>query len=256
MAINIQAKTNYSYLFSGLGTNGTSGTNLNFLSDYAAIKNGSYGKLMKAYYNETGSSAVMNLAKKSNSATATEVEKKSLAKVDTSTDALKESADALLETGEKSVFQKKQITTKDENGVETVTEGYDTEAIYKAVNDFVNDYNSVIKAVDDAGNERVTNKAVSMASTTTANLKSLGKLGITMNEDSTLSLDKDTFMKADMNTAKVMFQGTGSYGYRVSAQASMINFTADNEASKSSLYTMNGTVNNVYGSGNLFNTLW
>lgn len=50
MGISIQAKTDYSYLFSGLSTSSTgSAGNLNFLSDYAAIKNGSYGKLMKAY---------------------------------------------------------------------------------------------------------------------------------------------------------------------------------------------------------------
>ncbi|MBO4980877.1 MAG: hypothetical protein J6C84_03140 [Lachnospiraceae bacterium] len=255
MAINIQAKTDYSYLFSNLGTKNSSGANLNFLSDYAAIKNGSYGKLMKAYYSETGSDAVTNLAKKSNSTTATEEEKKSLAKVDTATDALKESADALLETGKNSVFNKKEITTKDENGVEKTTEDYDTEAIYKAVNSFVNNYNSVISAVDDAGNERVTDKAVSMANATVANIKTLNKLGITMNEDSTLSLNKDTFMKANMDTAKNMFNGAGSYGYRVSAQASRINATADNEASKSSMYNTNGTVNNVYDSGSLFNTL-
>ena len=51
MSITIQARTDYSYLFSSLGTSSSSGTNLNFLSDYASIKNGSYAKLMKAYYN-------------------------------------------------------------------------------------------------------------------------------------------------------------------------------------------------------------
>ena len=40
--------SDYSYLFQGLS--GGSLGNLNFLSDYAGIKNGSYGKLMKAYY--------------------------------------------------------------------------------------------------------------------------------------------------------------------------------------------------------------
>ena len=58
-------------------------------------------------------------------------------------------------------------------------------------------------------------------STTIANSKQLAKIGITMKNDGTLSLDKDTFMKADMNTVKNLFQGNGSYGYRVSAQSSM-----------------------------------
>ena len=56
MGINIQMRNDYSYLFSSLNTSKTgSAGNLSFLSDYAAIKNGSYGKLMKAYYAETGS---------------------------------------------------------------------------------------------------------------------------------------------------------------------------------------------------------
>lgn len=256
MAINIQAKNDYSYLFSNLGTKSSGGANLNFLSDYAAIKNGSYGKLMKAYYSMDSREEVGRLAKKSNASTATEAEKKELARVQSTTDTLKDSADKLLETGKDSVFNKKEITTKDENGVETTTEGYDAEAIYKAVSSFVKDYNAVINAVDDAENDRITDKATSMANTTLSNIKSLNKLGITLNEDATLSIDKDSFLKADMNTAKTMFHDTGSYGYRVSAQASMINFTADNEASKSSIYNYNGTVSNTYSSGNLFNTLF
>ena len=256
MAINIQAKTDYSYLFSNLGTGSSRGANLNFLSDYAAIKNGSYGKLMKAYYRADSSEEVNKLASKSNKTTATEAEKKELAKVETAADALKESADKLFETGKDSVFNKKAITTKDENGVETTAEGYDTEAIYKAVNSFVNNYNDVIKAVDNSGNERVTDKAMSMANGTVSNLNSLKKLGITMNEDATLSIDKDAFMKADMNSAKNLFNGVGSYGYRVSAQASMINFTADNEATKTGIYNANGSVSNAYSSGSLFSTLF
>ena len=44
MSINIQAKTNVSYLFSSLG-NGASGVaGSNFLADYASIKNGEYTK--------------------------------------------------------------------------------------------------------------------------------------------------------------------------------------------------------------------
>ncbi len=48
MSINVNAKNDYSFLFSGMS--GSSGANLNFLSDYASIKNGSYGKLLKSYY--------------------------------------------------------------------------------------------------------------------------------------------------------------------------------------------------------------
>lgn len=256
MSINIQAKTDYSYLFSNLGTGSSSGANLSFLADYASIKNGSYAKLLKAYYGETSNDAVDKLVSSKSSSTVSKTEKTALTKVQTATDALKESADALLENGSKSVFAQKDITTTDENGVETTTKGYDVDAIYKAVNNFVTNYNSVIDAANDSENETVINKATSLANATYANINLLNKIGITMNEDSTLSIDKDTFTKADMSTVKTLFNGNGSYGYRASAQASLINYAADREASRNNTYTVSGTLNNAYNSGTLFDSLF
>lgn len=259
MSINIQAKTDYSFLFSSLNGS-SSGSSVNsmssFLLDYASIKNGSYGKLMKAYYSETGNSTVNKLASSTNKNTLSQTDKTALTKVQTTTDALKESADILLENGSKSVFAQKDITTTDENGAETTTKGYDVDAIYKAVNDFVTNYNSVINAVNDSENETLVNKATSLANSTYINSNLLSKIGITMNEDSTLSIDKDTFKSADMNTVKTLFNGNGSYGYRASAQASLINFAADRAASQNSIYTVSGTLNNTYTSGNLFDSLF
>lgn len=252
MSITIQARTDYSYLFSSLGTSSSSGTNLNFLSDYASIKNGSYAKLMKAYYSENSNDSVKSIV----NSTVSKTEKTALTKVQTATDELKEAADTLLENGSKSVFAKKDITTTDENGVETTTNGYDVASIYNAVNDFVNSYNSVINAANDSGNETVVNKATSLATSTYANINLLNKIGITMNDDSTLSIDKDTFTNADMGTVKSLFNGNGSYGYRASAQASLINYAAEREASRNSTYTVSGTLNNSYSSGTLFDSLF
>ena len=66
MSINIQAKTDVSYLFSSLGSGeaGVAGSNL--LADYASIKNGSYAKLMKAYYSENADDAVKSAVKNNN----------------------------------------------------------------------------------------------------------------------------------------------------------------------------------------------
>ena len=250
MSINIQAKTNYSFLFSGLSSSASNALSGNWLADYASIKNGSYGKLMKAYYaKDSGDSktAASTIAKK-------DTAKKALAKVETTTDALKESADALLATGKKDLFAQKDIITKDENGVETSTKGYDIDAIYSAVNGFVTNYNSVMSAVDDVSDTTVNNRAESLGNTTIANSKQLAKIGITMKNDGTLSLDKDAFMKADMSTVKSLFQGNGSYGYRVSAQSSMINFAADHASARTSLYTGTAGYTGLYNAGNLFSS--
>ena len=114
MAITIQSRNDYSYLFSSLGTSSSSSvSNLSWLSDYASIKNGSYAKLMKAYYNETGNAKEVINKTKTNTSTSKD-STESLAEVQKTTDALKESADALLVSGSKSVFAEKEITTKDE----------------------------------------------------------------------------------------------------------------------------------------------
>ncbi len=257
MGINIPTRTDYSFLFSGLSSNnGSFMGNLNFLSDYASIKNGSYGKLMKAYYRKDACEEVKTLAgQKNQAAVADKEEKQKLAQVQTATDELKESADALFAKGKDSVFEQIDITTKDENGVETTTKGYDTDAIYKALDGFVKNYNSVIDAVDASGNEAVTNRAVNLANTTVANLGALNKIGITVNKDMTLALDKETLEKANMTTVKTLFSGVGSYSYQVSAQASLIDYAAQ-RAATSGTYNQNGAFANGYSSGSLFDSIF
>jgi hypothetical protein len=261
ISINVNAKTDYSYLFSSLNTSSSSSSSslsslTSLLGDYSSIKNGSYSKLMKAYYSKDSSSEVKSLAESSTSSTGTTTSTatKKLNAVQTTADSLKDSADALLASGSESLFAQKDITTTDENGLESTTKGYDTDAIYSAVNKFVKNYNSVIDAVDDTDNTIVTNRGVSLANITSSNEKSLNKIGITVEDDGTLSLDKDTFMKADMSSVKNLFNGSGSYGYQVSAQASIINCAAASEASVTSLYTGSGTYSSTLNAGTLYSS--
>lgn len=253
MSINIQAKADVSYLFSSLGSGAAGVANSNFLSDYASIKNGSYAKLMKAYYSECAGDSVKSVVKSNKTASTamTSEESRAYAKVQTNSDALKEAADALLS---KSLFEKKDITTTDENGAETTVKGYDADAIYKAVNSFVTSYNSVISATGETDNSTVARRVTNMTNETASNQKALSNMGISVNKDGTLSLDKDTFMKADMTKVKSLFNGSGSYGYQVSAQASLINYAADNAISKGSSYSVNGSYSYGFSNGNLFNT--
>lgn len=231
----ISAKQNYSYLFQGLGSS-TGSTNLNFLSDYMSIKNGSYGKLLKAYYSPGHSKEVAALANDKVTKDTSEDTKK-LAEVQSTTDKLKDSADALLATGSQGVFKEDKMTDED----------------YKAVESFVKDYNSVVSAAGKTDSSSINQRTTNMVYASATNSKLLAKVGITITEDNTLSIDKDSFMKADVSTAKSLFQGNGSYGYRVSAQASMINFAADSEAGKAGTYTANGRYGNNYNTGNLLN---
>lgn len=254
--INVSARNDVSYLFSGLGSSAANVASSDFLGQYASIKNGSYAKLMKAYYGQNTNSAVKSLAKDTvkRGNTLTSEETKAVAKIQTSTDALKESADVLLNKGSNSVFNLKDITEKDANGVETTRKDYDIDAIYNAVNRFAKDYNSVLDAVDGVDINSVQRRTDSLLGATVQNLKLLNKIGITVDKNGKMSVDKDAFSKSNMSTVKSLFQGSGSYGYQVSAQASMMNFAADREASKANTYTVKGRYGNTYNTGNLYNS--
>lgn len=252
--INVNARQDYSYLFQSMTTSrGNSLGNLNFLSDYASIKNGSYGKLMKAYYAKDAADKVASTGKdtetKKKSISTAADSAKTLSEIEKAADAMKESADSLLVKGSKSVFRKK-------NEKATVSEEYDTDAIYKAVSGFVTDYNDLLSKTSAASSKNLQSKADTLVAVTSANAKLLSRVGITVNSDSSLSLDEEVFKKSDMGTVKNLFGTTGAYGYKVSAQASMIDYTAAKESTRSNTYTANGTYSNVYSAGNILNSFF
>lgn len=226
--------------FSGLFglSNSTSATSsMNFLNDYASIRNGSYRKLLNAYYD--GNSKVDSLV--SNTATSKDSAKK-LTSVQEHADDLKEVADELYKQGSNSVFKK--VEQEQEDG--TKVKGYDTDAIYKKVSQFVESYNDLLDSTEDAEAESVGRAVKNLNSTTNANAKLLASVGIGIKGDGTLTVDEDTFKAADMNDVKSLFNGTGSYGYQVSARASMIDYAAQREASKANTYDRFGNYSNNY----------
>ncbi len=91
-------KQNYSYLFQSMSGN----SNLNFLSDYMSIKNGSYGKLMKAYYGKDSkiskeAASIVDEKKKTLSTSKDSAE--TLNEIQTASESWKSSAAQLTNTG-------------------------------------------------------------------------------------------------------------------------------------------------------------
>lgn len=247
--INLNNSSNISSLFGSLSSNGTSNS---LLSDYASLKNGSYKKLMKAYYKEMGSSSTSDSesSKKTSSSKQTAADKKSIAIKD-AVSSLAESADALTNS---SLYAKKTITTKDENGNEAETLDYDRDAIYDAVSTFVTNYNKATSTAADNGSDRVLRQTINMQSATTTNAKMLAKIGITIGKDKTLSVDKETLNKADVATIQSIFGNGGSYGSTISSKASLIYSSASHQASTKSSYSSNGSYLDKILNGNIYST--
>lgn len=257
MSMNINMKPDYSYLFSNMSSSASGITNMNFLSDYASIKNGTYGKLMKAYYQKTDkdtSDDISDLIKKPDASASENA--KTLTAIDSSADKLKESADKLIKTGSDSLFKEKDVTIKNEDGTTTTTKQYDMDAIYKGVSSFVKNYNSLLDNVAKSDAASITKAASNMTNITDIYSKTLKDIGITVGKDNRLSIDEDKFKAADMSNIKSAFNSSHSFAYSISSQASFIDYAASREATKANTYDYTGAYGNNYSMGNLFNSIF
>lgn len=209
-------------LFSSLGNSSSNSYSSDLLginySDWATIQNGSYRKLVSAYYTKVeggnGSSSGITDSKQM------------LTSIKDAAADLKDSASKLLDKGKNSLFTMKT----DEKGNSYVD--YDTDEVYKAVKSFVNDYNGLVDAMEDADTKSILRSAVNMVNFTSANKEALSEIGITVGADSKLSIDEDKFKSASKARVQSLFQSTGGYAYQISAKAANIGNSAGNAASK------------------------
>lgn len=168
------------------------------LKDYASLKNGSYSQLTKAYYakNNAGTKDVVASSVKD-------------------LNSLKTAATDLKKSSEK-------LSTSDAD--------YDT--LYKNVSSFVEDYNQMIKTGGDSQSDTVLRQTLNLTTLTSSHSGLLGRSGITIKADNTLSVDEETFKKTDLNTLKNIFTGANSYASSVSAKAGLLVSTSSQELKK------------------------
>lgn len=179
-AVNFNDYINYAnyntgYDFSALmcGNANSSGS---LLSDYASVKNGSYEKLLKAYYAKQDSE---NASMSGDS-------RQKLTLMRSSADSIKKSADAL---NNSSLWEKKKIKKKDEEtGEEIEVEDYDWDSITKAVKSFIGDYNAVVGQAGDSDTRNVLRNAMWMTGITDSTKNLLSKIGITIGKGNKLAV--------------------------------------------------------------------
>ena len=239
-----------STLFSSLpssnkGFFGTGTSSSNMLSDYYSIKNGSYGKLMKSYYNQQMDSVKSSSKNsdtdktdktaKSSKAYSIDTMKANVAKdVKSAADTLKTSANDMLDS---KLYAK--VSSTDDKG--NTTSAVDTDKVYKAAKSFVDSYNNVCDKAAKSDNRTGQSNISSMNNYSRINSKALSDMGITIGNDNKLSIDEDKFKNADMNDVQSMFGARGGYGYQISALASSASFAASNTFSNG--YNASGNIN-------------
>ena len=240
-----------SSLFSSLNNSSSNNymSGINY-ADYNSIRNGSYRKLVKAYYAKESGTSSSNSTSKTDSTTDKTT---SSQKVNAAT--VRDSASNLVNDVKELSSDKlwKKTTTTDKDGV-TSTD-YDKDAIYKAVSSFAKDYNSLVSASGNSSDNSVLRTSSTMVAYTKANKNLLSKVGITVGSDNKLTVDEDKFKSADMTTVKSLFTGSGSFGKLTSTSATSSYSSAVSQLAKlssSSTYSNMGSYS--YISGSIYDT--
>jgi flagellar capping protein FliD len=202
------------------------------LGDYASIKNGSYGKLLKAYYKKQESDATSEEAKE-------DTVKRT--KLKSGASDLKSAAAAL---NDNSLFKEGEYEVTYSDGTKG-TSKYDVNKIYDKAKTFVDAYNSAVKSgASFEDGSSVSKRTLSLIAYTSQNSALLSELGITTStkdgEEGQLTIDEDKFKKASTGTMKSLLTGSGSYTSVVENKASLIASLAESQASKYSGYNAKG----------------
>lgn len=219
-----------SSMFSNQNTNNSMYGLYSLFSEYKSIQTGSYHKLLKAYYAKADTSDSKESKSTSNKKTSTTAETNSEWKTAASNISSLKSAAKALTSGE--------YTEEKRSDVE------------KNIADFVSAYNSTIKSTSQVISNTLSRRTDWMTRITSNSSKALEKVGITVNSDKTLSLDKTALSEADLSDIKSAFYGNSSYAGQVNSSANLMAQVAARGGSSttSSLYTSQGSYNTLSSS--------
>lgn len=220
MAIN----QGYSGLFQSLSS---SSGNSNFLADYASLKSGSYGRLMKAYYGTTVNSSSTSSGTGSRTSNVLDkiLEERKNPKVSEEV----QEANANLTTGISNL--KKTVASLQNDSTYTATQNAQTGQVSQsavdktvsAMKDYVAQYNDVVNASKKSTMTNKTGYIANIMSSTAANADKLKEIGVTINTDGTLMLNEKKLRETDVTKVQDLFSSKDlmSYGSTV---ASRLNF--------------------------------
>lgn len=209
---------NFSSLFQGSSSASSGFGSSNFFADYASIKNGSYGRLMKSYYGKVQGTGTSTAGSKSSSDNILDklLEEKKKPKV---SKAVQESNSKLTSglsalKGSVSTLQNEKTYTDTENGTKAA------DKVVSAVKAYVTNYNDVVNAAKGSTLTGKTSYVANMMSSTAANSDKLSEIGIKVNRNGTLTLNESKLKAADISKVQELFSSDDymSYGSTVASR--------------------------------------
>lgn len=233
---------NYSSFF-GSGSSSLSSSIYSNLSQLSSIRSGAYSKALKAYYgknSETDTSKKTSASRYNNYQYANS----ELTKVSKESSELVAASKKLSDAGKDNLFSNK--------------EKYDSDAAFKAANEFVTNYNETLDAVSKTANATVRNSANSMTKMAGIMTKSLGSIGITVEKNGKLTINESEFKNADFDKIKSVLGTNGSFAKIIGSSAQRLESAAEQQNRQSAygagLYGRNGSGYGYYGNtGSGFN---
>lgn len=148
------------------------------------------------------------------------------------------SAAALKKDGEALASNELFAKVKDADGNET--DEYDVNKILSTAKSFVSNYNAMFDKAESSSNSGVLSNLSYIRERTANNTKALKEFGFSVDKKGRLSLDEDTFKKADMSKVHDFFKNYGSY---VASNASRVDYYMNTNANATSGYTSKASYN-------------
>lgn len=148
------------------------------------------------------------------------------------------SAAALKKDGEALASNELYAKIKDSDGKET--DEYDIKKILSTAKSFVTNYNAMFDKAESSFNSGVLSNLSYIREKTANNTKALKEFGFSVDKKGRLSLDEDTFKKADMSKVHDFFKSYGSY---VASNASRVDYYMNTNANAASGYTSKASYN-------------
>ncbi|MDO5574194.1 MAG: hypothetical protein Q4G60_09500 [bacterium] len=222
--------------------NGDNTTLLDYLNK-STSQQSSGNEIIDLIRQHNASNSILNTTGKSGTSssdsTASDKAKAGYANVIEKTNGLQEEATALLGSTETSLFAKAEASGN-------------TEDVVKSVEAFVSDYNSMLTAMNNQGGEVNKAYAKMMSQYYTENKDALNAVGITQNENGTLSVKEETLKAAPLSSLKSLFGSEKSYLASIKDTSEKIESNAQAYVD----YYNGGTYNALKGSYGLSGSLF
>ncbi len=205
-----------SQLFGSISSKGSSG-NTNFLSDYASIKSGSYGRLMKSYYGmgQDSSSVSSGSKARTNNILESILEERRNPKVSEDVKEANANLTSGISTLKNSVaaLQNDNTYTNTQTNQNGQTGQNATDKVVSAMKNFVSQYNDVVNAAKHSTLSNKTAYIANMMKTSKANEDKLAEIGVTINLNGTLQFNEGKMKATGISKVQELFSSKDAMSY-------------------------------------------